>query len=75
MIGKLKPVVILKTDLDWGEGLLANNLADELDIDDSDIPTTLERIKNTNVKVLQDRKDKLYGEIVFLESTLKSILK
>ena len=74
MIGKGKPVAILKTSLDYGEGMVINGLADELDINDSNFCEKLHKIKNTLSDVLMDRRRHLYEGSRLLSDVLRDIL-
>lgn len=73
MIGKKKPVVILKTTLDYGEGLVINELADEIDINNPDFEGALFRAASLPEGVLNLRRDKLYGKRVMLGQFLDEI--
>ena len=75
MIGKLKPVVILKTGLDWGEGLVINKLVDEISIDELNLSEKLKEIKNISTPDLLKRRQILFGETIPLRETLDLILK
>ncbi|MFA5841408.1 MAG: hypothetical protein WC835_00365 [Candidatus Paceibacterota bacterium] len=75
MIGKLKPAVIFKTSLDYGEGMVINKLADEIDIKDNDFCGKLREIGGTSANILTARRNKLYGDYVPLASTLNKMLK
>ncbi|MEN9614158.1 MAG: hypothetical protein RLZZ347_465 [Candidatus Parcubacteria bacterium] len=54
------PVGILKTSMDYGEGMVRNALA-EL-ITEDDVCSSLERLKNTPASVRLDRKKRVYQE-------------
>lgn len=75
MIGQLKPAIVLKTSLDYGEGLIANSLADEININDINLSTKFQDIKETSIEILRARRYKLYGEVTPLAVTLDKILK
>lgn len=75
MIGKGKPVVVLKTSLDHGEGMVINGLADSLDINEPDFCGRLNQVKNLSADVLTERRRRLYEGAVPLTLTLQKILK
>lgn len=62
MIAYNKPVVILKTASDYGEGMAQNRLAEIISPDEKDIYSKLLAIKNTSRAELESRKTKLFGE-------------
>ncbi len=75
MIGKLKPVALLKTSLDYGEGMVINNLAEEIDIQDDNLPGKILDIACASDESLEQRRHRLYQGATSLEETLNSILK
>lgn len=74
MMGKGKPVVVLKTSLDHGEGMVINGLVDSLDINEPDFCSRLNQIKNLSADVLMERRRRLYEGAVPLALTLQKIL-
>lgn len=72
-INKFKPVLVLKTDFDYGEGMVINGIADELDINGSNFCQKLNQIKNTSVDILAQRRQRLYEGNVPLRKTLEEI--
>lgn len=73
-ISYLKPVIILKTEMDMLESMIANKLADILDIDDDDFCGRLRAAKETSLEILERRKARLYEGAVSLDKTLNEIL-
>lgn len=74
LISFLKPVIVLKTEMDMLEGMIENKLADTLDINDSDFCEHLRVAKETDLEILVQRKARLYEGAVFLNKTLEEIL-
>ncbi len=74
MIGKRKPVVVLKTSLDHGEGMVINGLVDSLDINESNFCGRLNQIKNLNAEVLDERRKLLYSGSLPLSDVLNKLL-
>lgn len=74
MVGYLKPAVVLKTDMDMLGGMIINKLADILDINDDNFCERLKSIKETDIKILLQRKMRLYDGAVSLRKTLDEIL-
>lgn len=74
MVGNLKPVVVLKTNLDWGESLTINKLADEISLNEVNLVERLKEIKNTSPEVLLKRRQTLYGDTIPLAKTLDALL-
>ncbi len=70
LVGYLKPVIILKTEMDMFEGMVFNGLADELDISDNDFCERLRAAKETDLEILARRKSKLYDGAISLDKTL-----
>lgn len=75
LIGAERPVALLHTSSDLGEGLLRNNLADELTLDDPTLCETVRKIAETSHSVLSARKEKLFGDDQLrMEDTLRRLL-
>lgn len=55
-----KPVVILRTSSDFGDGLLENSLADEVNLDN--LCNRIAEISKTPEHILKERKKALFGE-------------
>lgn len=68
----LKPVYILKTPLDYAEGMVKNGLADYMD-KNGDICQKIKQVDNFDLNVLHDRRDKFYKDFGSLEKVLQSI--
>ncbi len=51
MVGYLKPVIVLKTEMDMLDGMTINGLAELLDIDDINFCEHIRRIKETKFKI------------------------
>lgn len=74
LVGYLKPAVILKTEMDMFEGMVFNGLAEAIDINDNNFCQRLHTAKETDLKILTQRKLKLYEGAVPLSKTLEKIL-
>lgn len=74
LIGYYKPIVILKTSLDVAESMIANKLADVININETNFCERLREIKNTSQETLIERRQRLYEGAVPLKETLKNIL-
>ncbi len=75
MIAYSKPVIILKTASDYGEGMVQNGLAEMVSLDEKDVYRKLLAIKNTPRVELESRKTKLFGEsLVSLNKTITEIM-
>lgn len=59
MVAIQKPVCMMDTSMDYGEGLIFNNLAEKVSLEN--LPEQLVRIAHTPVSVLQERFDTLEG--------------
>ncbi len=70
-----KPVVILKTGSDYGEGMLKNGLADEVSIELGDLYTQLSKVRNISKGVKEERMKKYFGDgRVGMSKTLAGVL-
>ncbi len=70
-----KPVVILKTASDYGEGMAQNGLAEMISLDEKDVYRKLLATKNTPRAELESRKMKLFGKSpVSLNKTITEIM-
>jgi len=74
MIGRLKPVGVLKTSLDYGEGLVINQLAETIDINDQYIFENLKRLGNIDSNILENRQKILYSDTIPLNLVLDNVL-
>jgi len=75
MIMYHKPIAVLKIGAYYGEELVLNSLADEIDPDNKNIIDELIRIKNTPKKILEHRKQRLLGKKrTFLGKYIKNVL-
>lgn len=59
-VEKLIPVAIIKTPLDYGEGMIRNNLAGEVHVES--IKEDIQKAANIPPEVLLDRKNRLVGQ-------------
>lgn len=60
MIAQEKPIMYLETSSDFGEGLVKNNLAESVSLDN--VCEKVKVISKTDIEVLKKRKTKLFGE-------------
>ncbi len=74
MVRYLKPIIVLKTEMDMLDGMTINGLAELLDIDDINFCEHIRRIKETKFKILTQRKARLYEDAIPLSKTLNEIL-
>lgn len=71
----LRPVVILKTDMDYGEGMIVNGLADSIDMN-KDVMGQVEALSQLGENELRNRRSELVGSQDFtLSDTIHSIVK
>lgn len=73
MIGKRKPVAMLKSSMDYSEGLVDNRLTDGVALGDA-LCARLAEIAKTPDSVLEDRRERLYGGAVKLSTFLDTIV-
>ena len=59
MVAYEKPVVLLETSSDFGEGLVVNGLADSLSLDN--VCDRIREVASTDKSVLRARKERLFG--------------
>ncbi len=72
LIAYEKPIALLKTSSDYGEGMVANDLADWLNLEN--ICFKIEALYKTPKEVTEKRKDRLFGSNkVLLKNVLESI--
>lgn len=72
MIAYGKPVVILETSSDYGEGMQIHGLADTLRMGEVTVKTLM-RIRSISPICIEERKQKLLGARIYLEDTLRAI--
>jgi hypothetical protein len=75
MIQYNKPVAILETDSDYGEGMVTNGLARKITTKEN-ICTVLHELKNMPESIRKELRDKLFGkQLVFISETLSAVTK
>ena len=73
MIVYEKPVAILKSIVDMGDGMIENGLADLVSFEEGDVLLQMKKLSNTSQEILRKRKDKI-GTLLSMEDTIAKII-
>ncbi len=75
MVALEKPVLVLETSIDYGNGMIENNLADKLSKSTDNIYKTIKDTAEISHVELKKRREKLVGEqSILLKDSLTEML-